>query len=110
METNVSGFWSRAWRGQERLWKIWWLVGVPLRIIGPILVAFIADEFGAGSPFVVLIASLVLLVAYLAWCVMAWRNALNVENMIWASVARVIIVLGLLFTAFDWIKAFSGGS
>lgn len=103
METSAPGFWSQAWRGRERLWKVWWLVGVPLRIIGPLLVAFVADKFGAGSSVV---ASLVFLIAYLAWCVMAWRNSPNVENKVWTSVARVLIVLGLLLTAIDWVKAF----
>jgi hypothetical protein len=24
---------KRAWRGEEPLWKVWWLIGVPLNLL-----------------------------------------------------------------------------
>ena len=100
MQDLRAGFWARAWRGEERLWKVWWYVGGPLAIAGAVTAKLVAN------PFLVLAVGVILLVAYVAWCGMAWRCAPNVDNKIWTLIARTLIVLGLLRTAIELFKVF----
>lgn len=100
MQVPRAGFWARAWRGEERLWKVWWYVGGPLTMAGAATAKLVAD------PFLVLAVAGALLVAYFAWCYMAWRCAPNVDTKIWTPIARTLIVLGLLRTAVELIKVF----
>ncbi|HEY3116951.1 MAG TPA: hypothetical protein VGK54_09430, partial [Chloroflexota bacterium] len=96
---------ARAWRGEERLWKVWWYLGVPLAMAGAV-----TEKLVARSLFLVLAFAVALLVAYIAWCGMAWRCAPNVDNKIWTPIARVFIVLGLLRTALEFLKVFQPSS
>ena len=100
-----AGFLARAWRGDERLWKVWWYIGAPLAIAGRV-----TEKLVATDPFTALVSSVALLVAYIAWCSMAWRCAPNVDNKIWTPIARVVIVLGLLRTALQLVSVFQPGS
>ena len=63
--------------------------------------------FGAGMlsliPFVTF---LVLAAAYLAWCKMAWDCAKNVETKVWGTIAKVVIVLGLIRSAGELLRVF----
>lgn len=104
MQDPRAGFWARAWRGEERLWKVWWYVGGPLTIAGAITAKLIADRYLA------LAFAVVLLAAYFAWCGMAWRCAPNVDSKIWTPIARTLIVLGLLRTAVELFKVFQPAS
>ena len=105
MQDQRAGFWARAWRGEERLWKVWWYLGGPLVIAGAV-----TEKLAAGNPFSILAVAVALLVAYFAWCGMAWRCAPNVDNKIWTPIARILIVLGLLRTAAELFKAFQPAS
>jgi hypothetical protein len=73
---------KRAWAGQEKLWKVWWLIGVPLWIAVNLLLAWIGsvthlDTFAPPDVpyeflFCVIGASCV---AWFAWLVTVWRCA-----------------------------------
>ena len=100
-----AGFLARAWRGDERLWKVWWYIGVPLAIGGKVL-----ETLAARYPSPVLVSSVAFLVAYIAWCSMAWLCAPNVDQKIWTPIARVVIALGLLRTALQLFSVFQPSS
>jgi predicted outer membrane lipoprotein len=106
MQDQRAGFWARTWRGEERLWKVWWLVGVPLAGAGAVFNAAASEKLIARYALPVLAFSVALLVAYIAWCGMAWRCAPNVDTKIWTPIARIAIVLGLLRTTAEILKVF----
>lgn len=84
----------RAWRGEERLWKVWWLIGIPQSVLLVLLyVKFLAGK----TPSTVYLAALVLYpVIYFAWVRMAWLCSPNVKHGIWAAASYVMIVFGVL--------------
>jgi hypothetical protein len=102
-QNRRAGFLARAWRGEERLWKVWWYLGGPIAIANGV-----AGKLAPPTkPFLVLLLLAfvaALLVAYIAWCVMAWRCAPNVDHKVWDPIARVLIVLGLLRTVAEFVK------
>jgi hypothetical protein len=94
----------KAWRGQERFWKVWWLLGVPLNVAWWTFYIDLWTKGLAPEPFLLLIVWFwpVLkgllagyAVLYLAWCTAAWRCAGNVDHRLWTVVARVLIGVGL---------------
>jgi hypothetical protein len=110
METQASGFWARAWWGEERLWKVWWLLGFPLSLA--------SNSFNTaaiyhliGNPLIFLGGWAVLLMAYFTWLAIAWRCAPNVKNQAWKYIARIVIVLGASRALNELFRIFqSGGS
>jgi hypothetical protein len=105
MEIQASGYWARAWWGEERLWKVWWLLGLPLGIATRIFnVAGI--KYLEGNPALIVVGWAIFLAAYFAWCGIVWRCAPNVQNMLWKYIARIIIVIGLLRTVTEVLKMF----
>ena len=88
---------SKAWRGEERLWKVWWLIGLLLLIpIGTITIIARLPELPVAVFITLLVTQVVL---YFAWFRMAWTCAKNVNHIGWMYAARVVVVLklGMLF-------------
>ncbi|MFC5427220.1 hypothetical protein ACFPTO_00085 [Paraburkholderia denitrificans] len=88
---------KRVWAGQERLWKVWWLVGVPLWIVLEIIWILLLNRqknglFDVRSPGYWLPA-IVGVALWILWLIAAWRSSPNVVNQMWKWVARVLIVL-----------------
>ncbi len=82
-------------KGEERLWKPYWLGGFVGAICWQIL-AFLAEFAG----LFVWILVIVLSVFYQFWILPAiWRCAFNVDSKVWGYLARVSVV----FAALAWI-------
>lgn len=82
---------KRAWNGEEPLWKVWWLIGVPLNLLLIPLVAVLATP---KMPTPLYFGALALyLPAFFAWIRAAWLCAPNVEHRVWMVLARVVLVL-----------------
>ncbi|CAG9232798.1 conserved hypothetical protein [Paraburkholderia tropica] len=81
----------KAWRGQERCWKVWWLMGLPYGLVaGFILRACVQAEVST----LMLLAVVMLYAAGLfLWMVCAWRCAPNVKTSVWTPTSRMLIVL-----------------
>lgn len=83
---------KRALRGEEMLWKVFWIYGI---VFGLVL---------AGLRFAVIsfspMASMPLLgvqLVYLVWIsISIWRCAFNVDWHGWGYIARILVVLGIL--------------
>lgn len=88
---------SKGWHGQARLWKVWWLLGLPLNmlpfIVEPMLPSAPQGVFSALS---LLLASLLMLGLVVAWTIMAWRCSPNVRIKAWTWVARLVLIFGWL--------------
>ena len=104
------GILARAWRGEERLWKVWWYIGAPIAVLDKAVSVAISARLVLGHPVLSLAATSALLIAYLAWCVMAWNCAPNVNKAIWTPIARIVITLGLLRTAAQLVSFFQPSS
>ncbi|RQH06638.1 hypothetical protein D1Y85_12255 [Paraburkholderia dinghuensis] len=81
---------KRAWNGQEPLWKVWWLIGVPLNLL---LIPLLAVLVTPKTPAMVYFGALVpYLLVFFAWIRAAWICAPNVERRVWMILARVVLV------------------
>jgi len=92
---------SRAFQGEERLWKVWWLAGIPVAWATSALVVAAehlrglgAWAWGWGDA-----CDVARLLIYLAWFRLAWRCSSNVESPVWTPLARVVLSAGLVLSA-----------
>jgi hypothetical protein len=95
---------QQAWRGEEPLWRVFWVYGVALSIIG--FFGATAVELGTamssgvvGTPsestwFLYYDIWLVVSECYWVWLgVSLWRCAFNVRSHLWGHGARAVAVL-----------------
>lgn len=80
---------KNAWAGQERLWKVWWGLGIPLICITFLINAYLAYvlQVPPGSP-VALVVGVVRFAVFAAWYRAAWLCARHVNHRIWTVLAR----------------------
>ena len=79
----------RAWRGEEPLWKVFWVYGV---VTSGVLIAFYAIAFYVDR--IALRQALLLCFApYTAWILVSvWRCANNTNEKLWSLLARLLTV------------------
>ncbi|WP_225031023.1 hypothetical protein [Paraburkholderia sp. XV] len=96
MTSQESGtnMFKRAWRGEEQLWKVWWLIGIPQSAVLALLWVNFLHKTPHSPAY--LPAMVLYIVVYFAWVRMAWLCASNVKRGIWTAVSYVLIVLGVL--------------
>lgn len=92
MEPLVARFFApeiAAWRGQQPLWKVFWVYGVSVScaLIAIYLLAFLSGQVALRQVFVFCFAP------YTAWILVAiWRCAGNSRELYWGMVARFLTV------------------
>lgn len=85
---------SRAWRGEEKLWKVFWLLLVP----GDIVLGML-DRVVQGHGIIAEQASNAVFYAYTIWVLTScWRCAFNVRQKLWGYVARAMAAILLVLT------------
>jgi hypothetical protein len=99
LDSDLRTSLRRALNGEERLWRVWWLWGVPGGLATSALTVFAemlrdAGLSGAGAGLDVL-----KLLVYLTWLGAAWRCSGNVVNRAWTGIARAAIALALGLSA-----------
>ena len=83
----------RIWCGEERLWKVYWLVAILggwglSTIVGGLARANFLNDF----------LGLALLAVYAIYCgVGVWRCAFNVQHSIWGYAARTVIGVSAIY-------------
>jgi hypothetical protein len=92
---NISG--TRA--GGEKLWRVWWLWGIPVgwTVSGLIIVAEVARV--AGHAGLGDLLDVMRLLVYFGWARLAWRCSHNVEDRRWTPVSRFALGAGLVSMA-----------
>ena len=78
-----------AWRGQQPLWKVFWLYGVAVSgiLIAIYLFAFVIDAVALRQILVLCFAP------YTAWILVSiWRCSNNVREPFWGMLARFLTV------------------
>lgn len=80
---------KNARAGQERLWKVWWELGVPpdLHYLSDQCIPCIRPQVPPGSP-VALVVGVVRFAVFAAWYRAAWLCARHVNHRIWTVLAR----------------------
>ncbi len=109
--------------GQISLWRTFWLIGTPLAVVWDLTGACMVLGFGVGEPFVAGFIIALFALASLATpfvAVALWRSASNYPRQAWwrtplaiaaklcaviSGIAAGLSVLGLLYLAFDFIRA-----
>jgi len=79
----------RSWRGQQPLWKVFWLYGVATSgvMITFYVLGFYLDHVALHQVLLLCFAP------YTAWILVSvWRCANNTEERIWGSFARFLTV------------------
>ena len=97
---TVRLFASRAFRGEEKLWKVWWGGGVLVALITVALMIAAERVRGVGTSAWGWgdACDAARLLVYLAWFVPAWRCAKNVQRAAWTPLARVALLSGLVLS------------
>lgn len=100
-----SNLMLRIWRGEERLWKVYWLVAI---LGGWALGTLVSTMVGTG--FLHDLLGLSVLVIFAVYCgVGVWRCAFNVQRVIWGYAARTIIAVSLVYFVVAVVQgAFAG--
>jgi hypothetical protein len=79
----------RAWRGEQPLWKVFWVYGVVTSgvLITFYVIAFYIDRIALRQVLLLCFAP------YTAWILVSvWRCANNTEERIWGLFARLLTV------------------
>jgi hypothetical protein len=92
---------ARAHHGDERLWRVWWCLGIPIAWITSALVIAAEDvrSLGAWAWGWGDLCDVARLLVYLVWLRLAWRCSHNVESAAWTPLARGALAAGLFASA-----------
>jgi uncharacterized membrane protein YobD (UPF0266 family) len=91
---GMASMFRRAWRGDEELWEVWWLIGIPQSVVLALLYVNVLQEKPHSVAYI--LGLVLYIVVYFAWVRMAWLCAPNVKRGIWTAVSYIMIVLGVL--------------
>jgi len=89
----------RARDGEERLWKIWWFLGIPLACVASALLIGAEALHEAGAHAWGSALDLARLALYWFWFRLAWSCSRNVRHAWWTAAVRVALLAGLAVTA-----------
>jgi hypothetical protein len=80
---------------EEKLWKVWWLWGVPVAWITSALVLLAEELRMAGLHSAGNLLDVAKLAVYWYWCRLAWRCSGNVGNPVWTFLSKGALAVGL---------------
>ena len=83
----------------EKLWRAWWLWGIPTAWIASALILVAESARNAGYHSLGSLLDLARLALYWWWMRLAWKRARNVENPFWTYASRIVLALGLVANA-----------
>jgi len=91
-------FIGRSWRGEERLWKVFWLYGFLLGICIQIVFAVLSIALAHASPSLAGFGSIPIgifsLVYYIWLYISMWRCAFNADWTIFSYIVRLFVGIG----------------
>jgi len=83
----------------EKLWRVWWLWGIPTAWIASALILVAESARSAGYHGLGAVLDLLRLAIYWYWLRLTWKRSGNVDNHIWTSAARGALIAGLVLNA-----------
>jgi hypothetical protein len=96
MKKHLLRSFLRSRNGRERLWKVWWICGVPVAWATSALVVGAEAARMGGHPAAGDGLDVVRLLIYMLWAQLAWRCAHNVETRLWEPMSRFALTAGLV--------------
>jgi len=90
---------GRARSGEEPLWKVWWLLGIPVAWATSGLLLGAESVRVAGAHAWGDVLDLARLALYWFWFRLAWRCSRNVRRAWWTAAVRCLLLAGLALTA-----------
>ena len=84
---------------REKLWRVWWLWGIPVAWASTLLILLAELAHGSGWGTLGGVLDVARLLVYWQWLRFAWRCARNVANPLWTPVARGLLAGGLVVHA-----------
>jgi hypothetical protein len=85
---------------REKLWKVWWLWGVPIAWITSALVIGAEESRIAGLTSLGDFLDVARLAAYWFWCRLAWRCSANAKHRAWEYLSKGALAVGFVATVF----------
>jgi len=82
----------------EKLWRVWWLWGIPTAWLTSLLVLAAEHVRLAGLPAWGDLLDIARLAIYWFWCRLAWRASGNVGNPAWTLLSKAALATGLVTT------------
>jgi len=95
----------RSWRGEERLWKAWWYLGLPVLGMFALYNNYIGPSTEQHRVIVVSVAALLTCV-FVLWAVCIVRCANNTSYKLWGILAELVLFLWLLNIGLSWLNIF----
>jgi hypothetical protein len=80
----------------EKLWRVWWLWGIPAAWLASALILFAEAARQAGHPGWGDLLDVVRLAVYWYWMRLAWKASRNVDNRVWTPLARAAMAGGFI--------------
>lgn len=96
MKRRILMSWLRSRDGRERLWKIWWLCGVPVAWATSALVIGAEAARVAQHPIAADWMDVLRILIYTLWAQLAWQCGHNVSTKIWSPLSRFALTAGLV--------------
>ena len=96
MLESAKSMLHRALNGEEKLWKIWCIGGIPVAWMTGALTAFAEDMRIAGAAGSGDLLDVVKLLIYFFWFRLAWRCSRNVGSRVWTPLSHLAAGTGLL--------------
>ena len=89
---------KKAWRGEEKLWKVFWIYGYVLPILIGLALWFVIKNVLSADIVqkIIGIYSKIIDFYYVLWSICAWRCATNVKEKSWILAVRICVVFTLL--------------
>jgi hypothetical protein len=84
----------------EKLWRVWWLWGIPTAWSASALIFVAESARSAGYHSLGGVLDIARIALYWLWMRFAWKCARNVENPFWTHASRTVLALGLVANAF----------
>jgi hypothetical protein len=82
----------------EKLWKVWWLWGIPTAWAASALVLAAEELRVAGWHSTGSLLDVARLAVYWAWCRLAWQSSGNLGNTCCTLLSRSALATGLVAT------------
>lgn len=83
----------------EKLWRVWWLWGIPTAWAASALIVAAESMRNAGYHGGGDVLDVARLAVYWVWMRLAWRRSGNVDNRLWTALARIALAAGLVVNA-----------
>ncbi len=89
----------KALTDEDKLWKAWWIAGIPLAWLVTGLVLLAEGAHSAGYRGAGDMLDVTQFLIYFAWFRLAWRASREIGHSAWRPVAQGVLAAGLVLSA-----------